>query len=271
MPVTLQFGPWAPDQADTPIQIPDTAGPLPVPCADCLNVIYTNGNYRSIASPSNATINGNNVQVLNAQPVNAFSYFDQVGRQETVFVGTGSGVQSLNPDGSWSTVNLVTTQITQLIGQAMTFKFGTFQNVNTMKGQKLSFTTGALTAVVTGHSIVAGHAQQNDQGSITRWVGYNQSAASPTIGSIANVDPFSFGTLETLQDMYSTGPTVAVFAVVSPADPTQTAFGTMTIGSVTQTSTSASYSYSASGHLATWVFPLPFGFTSGTTYTAVLA
>ena len=66
--LTIQFGSWSPDLANVPYQYQDTPGPVVVPVADCLNVYYANGTYKSIATPSIATINGNNAAVLGSQP-----------------------------------------------------------------------------------------------------------------------------------------------------------------------------------------------------------
>lgn len=266
MPVTIQYGPWSPDQADTPIQIPDTNGPLPVPCADCLNVIYTNGNYRSINSPSNATINGNAIKVMTVSPVSAFSYFDQVAQQETVFAGTSTGVQQLNPDGSWSNVTLITTQITALIGAALRFVAGNFLNSNSARGAGLLFTIGAITPSITGQAFVAGTVTLHSPFGATKYVGYNQTAIGPNFGSLAVTDSFTFGTFEALEDVSGS----SNFIVGALSDPGKGAFATMLVNGVTQTSASCGYAYSASQQTATWAFPAAFGLSPGTTYTVVL-
>ena len=269
MPVTIQFGPWAPDQDDTPIQIPDTQEPLPVPCADVLNVIYTNGNYRSIESPVIATINGNLIQPISATPVNAFSYFDQVAQQETVFAGTGTGVQQLNPDGSWSQVTLITTQITALIGQAMNFIVGNFLNSNTARSSVMRFTVGALTPVISGQSFVAGR--------VVLWLPLNTSVTytgysnvAPTFGSVSSSNPFAFGTLQTIKDMLGTlsGSTNgSTFSVGTTSDPGKSAFTTITVNGVTMSSASAVYSYSATNQIASWTWSALFGLATGNTYS----
>lgn len=265
MPVTILYGPWAPDQADTPIQIPDTQGPLPVPCADVLNVIYTNGNYRSIASPSTATINGNAIQALSVAPVNAFSYFDQVAQQETVFAGTGLGVQQLNPDGSWSIVQLVTTQITALIGQAMSFAAGSFVNNHSLRGATFKLTTGSITVVQTGVSFVSAlYSVQGPFNSTLQEIGY--SGIAPQFGTLVNGSMF-LGAISSLFDS-SAG---ASLSLTCPTDPTASGFTTITTNGITRNSSAARYSYSASTKTATWAFSNNFGFASGTTYTVVFA
>ena len=105
MRVTIQYGPWAPDLADVPLQYQDQPGPITVPVADCLNVYYANGTYKSTPSPLSATINGNTTAALPAQCLGAISYFDSIIQQKSVFAGAASAVYQLNPDGTWSSVN----------------------------------------------------------------------------------------------------------------------------------------------------------------------
>jgi hypothetical protein len=263
MPVTMLFGPWAPDQADTPIQIPDTQGPLPVPCADVLNVIYTNGNYRSIASPSDATINGILIQPISVKPVNAFSYFDEVAQQETVFAGTGVGMQQLNPDGSWSIVQLITTQITALIGQALSISVGNFANNDAIRGATFKFTTGSITVVQTGVSFVAGLLSQPSEFGTIQQIGY--SGVAPTFGSLINGSMF-LGALVSMVD----GSGLSSLSLNCATDPTASGFTTVTTNGKTFASADAAgYSYSAVTKTATWQWPGPFGFAAGTTYTVV--
>lgn len=156
MPITLQFGAWSPDEANDPIQIPDTQGPVTIPCADVLNVFFANGSYKSMASPLPAVIGGVSAQVLPEAAVSAYSYFDYVEQQQTVFVGTVDGVQQLAADGSWNFLSFLTNQGTALIGTAMKLTIGHFANTDKLAGAKIKFTAGLFSARIAGTSIVAG-------------------------------------------------------------------------------------------------------------------
>lgn len=156
MPITLQFGPWSPDLANDPVQIPDTQGPMPIPCADVLNVYFANGSYKSIPSPLPAVVAGVSAQVLPEAAVSAYSYFDYVEQQQTVFVGTVEGVQQLAPDGSWNFLSFLTNQGTALIGTSLKLTIGHFANTDKLAGAKVKFIAGAFSARITGTSIVAG-------------------------------------------------------------------------------------------------------------------
>lgn len=156
MPITLQFGPWSPDLANDPVQIPDTQGPMPIPCADVLNVYFANGSYKSIPSPLPAVVAGVSAQVLPEAAVNAYSYFDYVQQQQTVFVGTVDSIQQLASDGSWTVLQFLTNQTGALLGQSMGFTIGHFANTDKLKGASAKFTAGAFSARITGTSIVAG-------------------------------------------------------------------------------------------------------------------
>lgn len=73
--ITIQYGPWLPDLASTPFQMPDQQGPVQVPCADCLNVYYANGVYQSL--PTAAAVAGS--PNLSAQVVGANTVIDSAG------------------------------------------------------------------------------------------------------------------------------------------------------------------------------------------------
>ena len=156
MPLTLQFGPWAPDLKDVPVQVPDTQGPLPVPCADCLNVYYANGAYKSIPSLAVGSIDGNPVAALSAQALQAISYYDNVEQQETIFVGTQTGIQQLGANGMWSTVPFLTNQSAAIVGQSIGFAIGNLGNTDALRQSKISYAAGTITSSNTGTSIVAG-------------------------------------------------------------------------------------------------------------------
>lgn len=123
MRVTLQFGPWSPDLANTPLQYNDQPGPIQVPAADCLNVYYANGTYKSIASPQTATIDGNAVAVLSNQILGAFSFFDNVQQQKSLMAGSASGVSQLNANGTWTAVPFYIQSVLQNINSVSFWSF----------------------------------------------------------------------------------------------------------------------------------------------------
>jgi hypothetical protein len=228
-----------------------------------LNVIYTNGNYRSIASPQVATIDGNPIQSLAAVPVSAFSYFDTVEQQETVFAGTAAGVQQLNADGSWSQISLITTQTVALVGIAMSIKAGNFANALTPIGQRISTRVGVLTPVIDGITFVAGTSTISGRGSPSTFIGYGST--SRVFGSLVT-SSLAFGTLTNLYDMQGAN---SVLEVSAATDPGATAFTTIAANGHTYTAASATYTYTLG--VAKWVFASLFGFATGTTYAVVIA
>lgn len=264
--ITLQFGPWAPDQSDTPVQVPDTQGPLMVPLADLLNVFFQNGSYRSIQSPAVSTINGVPIAALNTQALSAFSYFDNVAQQETVFVGTSTGIQQLTPAGTWSNVPFISAQALSLIGASMTFGAGSFVNTNALKGASMSFTSGVISQVVTGISFVSGayFAGATSYNGVNR---QGHSGSLPGFGTV-NFANVSFGTFQSLMDVTAQGSFLIVGTATNPG---QSAFTTIVSNGITQTSAAAAYFYDATAQQATWEFPVAFGFSQGTTYQVTLA
>jgi hypothetical protein len=124
MRLTIQYGPWSPDLANVPFQYNDQPGPLQVPVADCLNVYYANGTYKSIASASTATIDGNAVAVLANQVIGAFSFFDNVQQQKSVMAGSAIGVSQLNANGTWTAVPFYISSALQNINSVSYWSFG---------------------------------------------------------------------------------------------------------------------------------------------------
>lgn len=279
MPITLQFGPWSPDLANDPIQIPDTQGPVPIACADVLNVFYANGSYKSIPSPAPAVVNGSTVQPLSDVALNAYSYFDYVQQQQTVFAGTPSGIQLLNADGSWSTISFLTNQTTTLSGQSLSFSIGNFVNANRLKSLSAKFAVGKFNTSVLGLSFVAGTAtyqsgvttggQGQDIPIYNTVTGFNKLIDFPSFGSCAHPAILAGGTMVELMDSQKSPPVKgARFAVSIPVNPGQSGFATIKANGKTYTSASATYAYG--NGIAIWNFPSAFGFVSGSTYIVTL-
>lgn len=277
MPIALQFGPWAPDLANVPVQVPDNQGPMVVPCADCSNVYFANGAYQSIPSPAPATIDGNPIGVLPYPALNALSFFDNVQQQETVFVGCANGVQQLGANGVWAAIPLITSLVVNLSGQAFAFTAGNFVNTDRLAPSKLTFTTGKIGKFLAGVSIVAGtlttYTKENLTGTpvlVTITVNGFKNMGAPVVGSCKGPQVLS-GTMVGCYDTFgSTFAPTAQFSMANTFDPGQNAFNTLTANGKTYTPASASYSYF--GGVATWLWTsAPFGFAPGSTYPIVFA
>lgn len=272
MPLTLQFGPWAPDLANDPVQIPDTLGPLPIPCADVLNVYFSNGSYKSIPAPAPAVVNGATAQLLNAPALNAYSYFDYVEQRQTVFVGTAGNIQQLNADGSWSVANFLTNTGTTLVGQPLSINAGFFTNTRGLRAASMAFAQGRFTAGVFGTSFVAGSVTFTNpaNGFITTKKGFEGAGISThPIGTCAHPGLLS-GTLVALEDVVANAATVTNLIILSTSDPTQAGFSTIKANGKTFSSSAATYTYSAFTTQAFWQWTTPFGFAGGSTYPVVL-
>jgi hypothetical protein len=272
VPLTLQFGPWSPDLANVPVQAPDTQGPVVIPCADCLNVFYANGAYQSMASPAAATIDGNTVAALTNQAVGAFSYFDNVQQQETIFVGTSGGIQQLATTGFWNTVPFVTQLSVSVSGLSLTFVAGPLPNTDRLIGVATSFTLGTVTIGIEGTVIIAallteqGYGSPHGGGVIeSQTVGYRLGAQGGTLVSTN----LPIGAVVQLSDFISGGyGQSATFSLSVTPDPGATAYTQITANGTTQLFASATYSWTTG--VSTWVFPKAFGLAAGTTYAVTV-
>jgi hypothetical protein len=273
MPLTLQFGPWAPDLKDVPVQVPDNQGPMQIPCADCLNVYYANGKYRNIPSPALAYLNGIPVEaLLNDTPLNAYSYFDNVEQQQSVFVGTPVGVQQIPPGGGWEKLAFLTSPSAALIGQAMSWTAGNFANTDRLRGQRFAFTAGAMNGAISATTIVAAAYYGGGGGDKGGGAGFTHtgfSSVNPAFGSAPHPGLLN-GTLTELADYQNPDNSLSILSISLPTDPTQTAFTTIKANGKIFTSSSATYSYDALAQTATWEWPTLFGFAGGATYAVTL-
>jgi hypothetical protein len=257
--ITLQFGPWNPDLANVPVQIPDTNGPVPIPCADCLNVYFANGAYKSIASPSIASIDGIPAAALSAQALNAFSYYDTVEQQSTIFAGTQTQVQQLAANGTWLTIPVTTTQAAALVGQQLASVTGFLGNTNGLHFASSMFSTGVVSPVNSSTVFVAGI----DTGQPIIGVGV---APGPVFGNVLQ-QGLPFGSVYQIFDLSG----FSFFYIKASPDPTQSAFTTVSINNRTYSSSAARfYSYNAASGLAEWSFNSPWGLASGSTYAVTL-
>jgi len=101
-PFTIQFGPWTPDLANVPVQVPQMPGPIPVPCADCLNVYHNNGVYKSL--PTQVAVSGS--PALAGQCVGAFTFLDSSGTPIPIAGSIGTGLYAWM-NSAWATLFVV--------------------------------------------------------------------------------------------------------------------------------------------------------------------
>lgn len=95
-PYSISYGPWAPDLADVAVQIQSQYGATEVPCADVLNVYYSNGAYRSLPSALSA-----GASAL-AHIVGAYTYLDPTGAAIPIAGTAGGLAYSLtSPTSDW--------------------------------------------------------------------------------------------------------------------------------------------------------------------------
>jgi hypothetical protein len=93
--LSVMFGPWVPDVANIPVPVSATV--MEVPVADCLNVYFANGNYRSLPT---AVEQGT---PLPAQCLGCFTAIDQEGSPQ-VYAGTRTHLYHWNGSG-WTDVS----------------------------------------------------------------------------------------------------------------------------------------------------------------------
>lgn len=134
--LTLQFGPWAPDLQNTPIPVGNVSE-TQIPCADVLNVYYQDGAYRCL--PSLAPIASGAIGTV----VSAFTYYDNVGAQDIVFIATANGIETLI-DGVYTPVAFETDA--SVTGTGLALK-SSLAGTITGAGLQLTSTLGSGTGV----------------------------------------------------------------------------------------------------------------------------
>jgi hypothetical protein len=97
-PYILQFGPWLPDGADVAFGVQGQYTATPVPLADCLNVYYAQGAYRSL--PSFAATTGG---ALAAKALGVWTALDSSGNPQ-IYAGSGSDLYHWT-GSAWASVS----------------------------------------------------------------------------------------------------------------------------------------------------------------------
>lgn len=99
-PYNIGFGPWLPDGADVAFGIPMQYSQTAVPLADCQNVYYSQGAYRSL--PSFVPTTGAGSPALPAQCLGVFTALDVSGNAQ-IYAAAGSDLYLWT--GVWSPVS----------------------------------------------------------------------------------------------------------------------------------------------------------------------
>lgn len=94
-PYSIQFGPWSPDLANVAVQMQMQYSATVVPCADVLNMFYSNGTYKSLPT---LTVQS----TLNQEPLGVFTAIDPSGNPE-IYAGA-SGNLYRQAGTSWFTM-----------------------------------------------------------------------------------------------------------------------------------------------------------------------
>jgi hypothetical protein len=249
-PYTIQFGPWSPDLQNVAVQMPYQFGATPVPSADCLNVYYADGAYRSMPAP--ASIGA----PADSPIVNAVTWYDDTDQQEIVFAASANGIEQLI-DGVWSVVPVATSITIPAFGHLIGI---TLAGMNRATGQGIALRLG--TATVQGQ-IFNGIIGVGTSGNYS---GFGETPASAS----------SFGSLTPYTDINGNAP-VGIFNNTggnpgffiymlssSGSDPGQSYFSEFGNNETRFYTSLASYSFNPLTFLATWqwintTFPLANG------------
>lgn len=97
-PLVVAFGPWLPDGADVAFGVPFQYSPTTIPLADCSNVYYAQGAYRSL--PSFAAVAGG---ALPSRVLGAVTALDASGNPY-IYAGTGSDINRFSAS-TWTQVS----------------------------------------------------------------------------------------------------------------------------------------------------------------------
>lgn len=146
-PYTIRYGAWAPDLNAVGVEMPMQWTDTEIPTADCSNVYWQDGAYRSM--PAAASFG----PTLGVQALGCFSWYDGTQGKEVVFGATANGVYQLI-DGVWSEISTQTSS--NALGLALTIKQGSPVCLATSisptsqaaSGTATSHTFNAITAVI---------------------------------------------------------------------------------------------------------------------------
>lgn len=97
-PYIIQFGPWMPDGADVAFGVRGQSTATPIPLADCLNVYYAQGAYRSLPSFAGLTGGG-----IGSRCLGAWTALDSSGNPQ-IYAGAGSNLYHWT-GSAWSAVS----------------------------------------------------------------------------------------------------------------------------------------------------------------------
>jgi hypothetical protein len=243
-PCTVQFGLWSPDLDNVAVQMPIIPGPIPVPCADCLNVYYQDGAYRCVPSPQPIGPS------LGSQALNAFTWYDETSGDEIVFAATANGISGLTSD-EWISIPVLNALSIALSGLSLKLNVGA---AILLQSNGITLSQGSV-AITRSELLSASMLTGEQAGGIQ--TGY-QSGSFGQLSPSTDVNGNLVTVLKTNSD------NITLTLTIATAGLGQSYFSS--INTTVATYTSASATYSSSGGVSTWVWPDNPFFNPGTSY-----
>lgn len=246
-PNTLQFGPWAPDLQDNPVQVAPNFGAMLVPLADCMNVYYADGNYRCL--PSALPIG----PPVGIPVLNAYTYYDDVYDQEVIFAGLSGAIAALI-DEQWANVPLSISASVQGTGLVIGIEWG-----GAVKG------AGSAIGITLGSGIGGGQLLN-----ATMVAGRSGATSGYVSGSYGSLTPTSDINGNAVAQLTAFGglPLPNTILTMSPAGLGASYFTALNANGITLLASAATYS--TSGGISQWKWPTNLGFNSGSSYNVVI-
>lgn len=243
-PLTLLFGPWAPDVANNAVPVASAQATLP--CADCQNVYFQDGNYQ--------TLPGLNAlgPAAPSQVLSAYSWYDQTDAEEIVFAGSSFGISEM-VDQMWSDVPL-STGVTAVQSFGVTLQFSLSGQVKST-GIALGLTLGRSTAferlltatLVAGANVVVNGYVAGTIGSLT--------PSTDLFGHLVSVISNQLGV--------PGGSSVRINTANLGAD----YFTSLSVPALGVLLQSSDATYSSTAGASTWVFGTTIPFVTGNSYS----
>lgn len=248
-PCTIQFGLWSPDLQNIAVQIPAVPGPIPMPCADCLNVYYQDGAYRCVPSPQSIGPS------LAAQALNAFTWYDETSGNEIIFAATANGISGLTSD-VWTAIPVLNALSVALTGLSLKINVGA---AILPTGLGIALSQGSIT-ITRGQRLNATMLAGQNGG------GNNNGYRSGGFGSLSPSTDTG-GNLVTAVEANETTDTLTL--TINTGSLGQSYFSSLFISN-TGTFTSSSATYSSSGAVSTWVWSTNADFVNNDSYSVIL-
>lgn len=260
-PLTLQFAAWAPDLQNFATQIDGNSASTDIACADCLNVFYSDGGYRCLPSPS---------AIGTALPVpalSAFTYYDNVGAMQQIFVGTQDGIYTI--DGNTNTLVPIENSATVFVGgwSINTRLAGT----TLVSPYKLSLGLGLVT--VSGGAIYSGTLSAAASGTNVGYSNGGTVGGRPAYGTLSPTADLNGNTIGIIANTSPSGSAPALIVGFNTAIPAGyfKAIQFTSLGLTYPTSSATITGNAGIGpHFTQYSWPAPPGFVAGNSYPVKL-